>query len=55
MMPEPVPVVTVTFDGLLSTTLNVSSGSTAASPVALTITVLVVCPGVNVTVPEAVL
>jgi hypothetical protein len=48
-----VAVPRVAPDGADRVTVNVSSASTAASLVTVTLTCLEVCPAVNVTVPEA--
>jgi hypothetical protein len=43
----------VAFTGLERWSVNVSSSSSTASPVIATVTVFEVCPGANVSVPEA--
>ena len=43
----------VGFVGLWNDTTTRSSGSTSVSPITLTVTVLAVSPGANVTVPLA--
>ena len=54
IVPVPLPAVadTVAFVGLLRATTTVSSGSSVVSPVTDTVTVLLVSPAANVSVPE---
>ena len=55
MIPAPLLSSIVALTAPSSSTANVSSASTDASPVTLTVIVLVVSPGANVTVPTAAL
>jgi hypothetical protein len=51
MVPVPSPPAIEAFEGSESSTVNVSSGSSAESPTTSTAMVFVVSPGANVTVP----
>jgi hypothetical protein len=52
IVPRPSPSPIVAFVGLVRPSVRVSSASSSVSPTTGTMTCLVVCPGVNVSVPE---
>jgi hypothetical protein len=53
IVPTPWPSAMVAFDGFDRVSVNVSFASSSVSPTTSTVTVFVVCPGVNVRVLDA--